>query len=228
MALTLANMLDELRLVVGRDDSDLSDTQLTRWLNMAQHRVAEMYTFQEMLDEFASACVEDQKRYGFPERMKEIISLVLVDGSMSRKLTQVGRRTFDTLEPYPESGVVSGKPTHYVLQGTNFELFPIPDDTYTLKIYCSVFPADLSGDTDASDLLNKDELILAVATVRCFASLRQHDDAGYWRSVEVPALFSAAVAADRPNPDWMPVMQPFYSVPLETLDATDPFSGRSV
>ena len=211
--------VDEIRADLRRKSTALASTRIITWMNWAQEFIADWHTYEEMRKNYTGETVDGTLRYGFPIRMKDIHSMVLdTESTESRKLTYVKARDLDRVVPRPEQNS-EGKPRFYVDYGVNFELYRIPDDEYTLKLRCSVFPQEFTSSTQESDLLRKDQLICAVTTMIGFAKLKEIEYAQWWKSEMVKPLFDASITSDHSGEDWNPVMRGFStaSVP-EGLD----------
>jgi len=170
--------------------------------------VADWHTYEEMRKNYTGETVDGQKRYGFPTNMKDIFSLTLIDGASSRKLLYVYPREFDLKVPYPEQ-TTEGRSAYYVDYGVNFELYRIPDKAYTLNLRCSVYPSDFTSDSSTSALLRKDSLICACATMFGFLSLRELEDATYWKNEVIVPLYQASITSDHDAEDWVCVARGF-------------------
>ena len=216
MAMDRDAMVEEVRANIRRKSTALADSRIITWLNWSQEMIASWHTYEEMRTNFTGTTSNDEKSYGFPDRMKDIHSMVLDTGdSESRKLIYVPARYFDKKVPRPEQ-TDSGKPNYYVDYGVNFELYRIPDASYTLKLRCSLFPEDLDAGTDESDLLRKDPLICTTATMLGLASLREVEDATYWKTEFVALFYKASLESDHSGEDWNPVARGFSSIKSPT------------
>ena len=225
MALTLVDFREAVRDNIQRPSEGFSDDTVDLCLDWAVEEIANSYTFKEMRRVFYRYTTTGQKRYGFPERMKEIISLVLKNNSNSRSLTYLKPMSFDKLIPCPESEA-TGIPTGFVDYGTNFELFPIPDaSTYTLILRCGIFPGALTGDDRTFDLQRKDALIVAVATKIAFYRLREVEDAEFWANGEAKRLFDEAIKMDKSDKNWQPRMRSFTFSHSSFKDYRNPLVG---
>lgn len=203
----------EVRSNIKRTADGVPDVRINMWINWAQTLIADWHTFEEMRKVYTAVTVNAQKIYSFPPRMKDIYSLTLQDGASSRKLVYVPAKEFEQKIPYPEH-ITKGRPAWYVDYGTSFELYRIPDKSYTLKLRCSQYPPDLTSDTEKSTLLRKDALIVAVATMFGFLSLRELEDATYWKNEVATPLYMASLASDHSAEDWQPVARAFDARPV--------------
>ncbi len=226
MALTFTEMLSYVRSNVKRDSDGYSDAKVKQSINWAQREIAARFTFEEMRHTWDGATILDQRYYGFPVQMKDIYSLILVDGTISVKLGYLNAREYDELRPAPEQGS-SLKPYNYIDYGKNFELEPIPDAVYSMVLRASEFPTVLSEDADVSDLDNKDDLIVAIATWAVLYDLREVEFADWWERGRTGRLWRAAIAGDHNSEDWTPVARGFMdSGRGGRMDYTSPWLGR--
>lgn len=199
---------DEVRENIKRTVAGVSNARVNRWCDWSQQLLADWHTYEEMRKVYTGATVDGQYRYGFPTRMKDIVSLVLRDGAESRKLEYVPWREFDLKVPRPAT-TTEEHSTIYVDYGVNFECYPIPDAAYTLILRSTIYPIPFAADSSVSALLNKDALISAVATMFGFLSLRELEDAQYWKEEVVKELYVASVESDHNATDWTPIARPF-------------------
>jgi len=202
--MTRAEIRAEVRSNIKRTVDGVPDTRINMWVNWGQALIADWHSWEEMRKIYTATTANGQKKYGFPTRMKDIYSITLQDGASSRKLVYVSPREFDTKVPRPEQ-TTKGRPTYYVDYGVNFELYRIPDKVYTLNLRCSVYPADLTADSAESELLRKDALIVACATMFGFLSLREIEDATYWKNEVAVPLYQSSLTSDHSAEDWLPI-----------------------
>jgi len=228
--MTRAELRDEVRFNLKRSSDALPDTRINTWLNWALQFVADLHTYEEMrVNETDTTPSDGTNTMNFPSNMKDLYSVRVQDGASSVKLEYVFPRLFDRIVPYP-SASSRARPGYYVDYGTQYELFPIPDKEYPLLIRCSVYPSPMTSDNDTPSLLRKDALLVAVATVFGFWSLREVEDAAYWGKEIVPQLFKASVASDHSGEDWTPIARPFR-VRTSSLVGEwwkNPFTGRTL
>jgi len=212
MAMTGGQMIEEVRANIKRTTDGITNERIMTWVNWSQSQIADWHTYEEMDQVFTASTVASQKRYGFPSRMKDIMSITVQDGASSSKLTYVYFRNFDDCVPRPEQ-TTSGRPNWYVDFGTQFELYRIPDKAYVLNLRASLYPTDYVVTTTGlvSDLVRKDALICAVATMFGFLSLRELEDATYWKNEVAKGLFVSSVESDHRDVDWTPIARPFQS-----------------
>lgn len=208
--MTADAIIQEIRANIKRTSDGVSDSRIMQWVNWSQGQVADWHTYEEMRKKYTANTVDGQKSYGFPTNTKDIYSLTLQDGASSKKLIYVHPREFDTKVPRPEQ-TTERSSTYYLDYGVNFELYPIPGKTYVLNLRCSVYPTDFSLATTSSSstLLRKDALISAVATMFGFLSLREIEDATYWKNEIAAPLYQASLSSDHSSEDWCPQARGF-------------------
>ena len=210
MGMTGTNFIDEVRSNIKRTEDGVASTRIMTWVNWAQAQIADWHSFEEMDRVFTGSTVASQKRYGFPDNLKDIMSMTLQDGASSRKLIYVYYREFDNKVPRPEQ-TTTGRSAYYVDFGTQFELYRIPDKVYVLNLRASIYPTDYAVSTTGvvSTLVRKDALITAVATMFGFLSLRELEDATYWKNEVAKPLFIASLETDHRDVDWTPIARGF-------------------
>ncbi|MHC1596740.1 MAG: phage adaptor protein, partial [Methermicoccaceae archaeon] len=222
---TLEELRDEVRANLRRDSTALTDERIDRFINWAIRGIASFYTFEEMRTTSTTATEADVKSYSFPTNMKDIFTIRLIDGASSRKLIYVHPREFDTLIPYPEQNT-TGRSRWYVDYGSSFELYPIPDDTYSLQMRISEYPSELSANSDTPDLVGKDELIVAEATLIGWQHLREDTEVTFWRKRR-QELMLQAIRSDHSAEDWVAVARPF-TIHSRMVNYKNPFTGMGL
>jgi len=227
--MTRSELREEVRFNLKRTSDALSDSRINTWLNWSLQFIADLHTYEEMRKKTTDTTPSDgtSNTMDFPTDMKDLYSITVQDGASSSKLIYVYPRLFDRVIPRIQE-VGTRKPTHYVDYGTTYELYPIPDKAYTLNIRYSKYPAEMTSDSDTPELVRKDSLIVAVATVFGFWSLREVEDAAYWGGEIVPTLYQASLTSDHSAEDWTPIARPFRST-RSTLEGEwwkNPFTGR--
>lgn len=193
--LTFVELQDEVRSGLG-NRTDL-DSRLGRFVNLAQERLARRHDFDEMKIISTTTVVNtpsDDDKYLTLPIIREVYSIVVLDGASSKKLKQRSSRYWDTLIPKPEYWA-RNRPTDYTIWGSStVEIWPMPNTTYTLRMRWSQWPLPLTG-TATSQFLNKDELLIEVALSYAFRSLGKEDDAMKHEK------FAAALMKDAENMD---------------------------
>lgn len=198
-------------------------------LNRIMVRMSRKHDFRECRKIYYTSTVDGTKNYAFPTGYKTIFDLRLIDGTSSRKLEHLQGQYFDEMVAYPE-GESEGRSAWYVPYGNNFDLFPIPDTTYTLYIKCTIWPTILAATTDSviydSD---KDDLLVYGLSEELFQLMQMHEDAAVWGAKFKMALRDA-IDVDGKYPDWNPVAMGFDFTKSRYVGDTwlDPFVTRNV
>lgn len=160
----------------------LLSARITTWVNRAQLWIARRA---DLLQATAtSSTVASQQSYAFPSNFRNIYTLKLEDGLMSRKIQCILPWQFDQKIPLP-SVMNEERSWFYVPYkdtGT-FELFPIPDDVYTVRLRYSYYPADFTSATATSEYTNCDDAIVAYGTMFMFRWLQELKDAAVWEAL---------------------------------------------
>jgi hypothetical protein len=183
-------------------------------INNAQRVIARTADFDELKtwDLTNAVTVAHQKNYIIPSgwalvRLKDILSIKLMDTSNSRKLTYKSPTELDALIPYPED-LGEQRCSWYTQRGNTVELFPIPDAVYTLYIYHTQWPLDLSADTDNMSFSDDlDDVVVSIASDMANAILDGVSGVD-WAS-RAKALLGGAVQEDLNRPDRVFQAKPF-------------------
>jgi len=189
-----------------RNGTTLSDMSV-RWLNRAQLQAARKYNI--LFKTSTATTVADVQTYTFPATLRSLYSLRLENGIESRKLTCIMPWDFDKAVSKPDEDFTS-TPTYYIpYKATNeFELYRIPDDTYTLRLRYSMWPADLALDASTSSYqvagIDADDATIALATSYGYAYLQELVDATKWREAGWMLWKMISDATRDIFPDWAP------------------------
>jgi len=167
-------------------------------------KVSRRHDFREMYNiNTTTPTVDGTKNYNFPTNYKVIISIRVIDGTNSKKLTMLLPNRFDQLFPYPEDDS-EGRPDYYIPLGNTYDLYRIPDAAYDTEIRNIQWPTVI---TATSDLIsyepNKDDMIVSGMTVEAFKHLQLYEDAALW-AVSFKAELDDAVLADEDMLDFQP------------------------
>jgi hypothetical protein len=186
------------------------------------------HDFRECRKTYTSNTTASIKTYALPSGYKTIYDLRLIDGTSSRKLEHAQGQRFDELIAYPE-GQSEGRSCWYVPYGNNFDLYPIPDASYTMYMKCTIWPTKVTATTDSVIFDDdKDDLLVYGMTAELFSLLQLHEDSAVWEGKFKMELRSA-IDVDGKYPDWNPVAQGFgYTNSRYVGDPwLDPFVNRS-
>lgn len=195
--LTLTELKTEIKLnLANRSDRDSS---LGTYINWGQLEIAKAHTFRELRKLTELATVADSKYITLTANPKNIMSLRLIDGTLSRKLRYIPTRKWDKFVPRPES-LTTARPDFYTVwsqDGTvKFELYRIPDAVYTVEMRWEAYPTAMTTDSQTSDYENLDECIVSFATSKAFRSLGNDTKAGEWLG-KGRSLLATAIRDDK-------------------------------
>lgn len=183
--LTFQQLMTEVKRHMGnRTDlgapTDVSST-LGIYVNLAQVRVARsVHTgFEELQSAgtltFAyTGVAATDKIVAAPTGLRNFISFRVIDDSSSQKLTYYPPKEFDKKIPYPE-WYTTGRPSIYTRYQEKLELFRIPDQEYSAPYRANLWPTPLSTLGTASDLDNKDDILITLAASMLHTALGQED-----------------------------------------------------
>jgi hypothetical protein len=140
--MTLAELRTWLRKIIGNPSTtDVPEADLTERLNEAYKEIAMRYKLYNARKLCTFVTTIDEPRYAIPADAYAVLRLR--DNTNKTRLSKVGdnaysRRTSDT----------SGYPIQYTRHRTWVTLMPPPAGEYTMEMYYTALPADLSGDGD--------------------------------------------------------------------------------
>jgi hypothetical protein len=183
-----------------RSQTTLANRVVT-WLDRAGVKIARQ---EDLLFQIATApTVADQLSYVFPENIRAVYSLRLEDGNNSIKLQCYMPWEFDQMVPKPDT-TTTARPSVYIPYKTTntFELYSIPDDSYTMRLRYSYWPASLTTDSSVSDYTYMDDVLIYYATSEGFKWLQELKDADFWQKRGDEALVAAIKAEREAYPDW--------------------------
>ena len=202
MALTGAELTDEVQAVVGRtEDTVLIDTtRVTRWLNEGQQDIVEEcpgLLSREIDDVTSFYCVSDQLNYSFGSfcsgyKVCHPLAIYYINGSESEKLLFLHLDDFDSEYPDPTSSDFSpDKPSVWTRRADAVEVYPRPGSDYagaagdltgvlrfTYTAYAEDFTTD---DTDSSDISRADEGLIAYAASKAWGAIGQEALSLIWK-----------------------------------------------
>ena len=216
MALTRLQMVTEALDNMSRsaDGTMRSNTTLlamgARWANRAQVETARKYDL--IFKTSVSYTLASQQTYAFPESLHGLYRLILEDPaspSQARKLQCIMPWEMARVIPQPNNQV-NRIPVYYMPYKSNlqFDLFPIPDKAYLLRMFAAFHPADMMTDNDISDYQNNgvdvDDVLVGLITSYGFQWLQEMVDAKYWRDYAMERLQEAWKNTRDLFPDWAP------------------------
>lgn len=211
-ATTDGTLLGEIAAGLG-NRSDISNARLTTAVNLTQEQIARLHDFEELQTTQATTVTYTgdpaQDLYlAMPDSspyIREIYSVLLKDGSNSRKLRRYPTRTWDTLLGDPTVDSAGDGPRYYTIWDYSLakaEMYPLPRKDYTIQWRLSRWPTPFTGSdpTAKSDFRFKDELIIEGAIIYLMFSLGMEDDAAK-HARKFSALWQGAINTDTDKPD---------------------------
>jgi len=150
--------------------------------------------------------------FGSGVRVKDILSVVIENGTSSSRLKRYLHRDLMKYHPYPE-GESSNQPRIYTRVGNTLWLFPVPNDTYDIHTIHSKWPTRASGDSSYSDYDFLDDVIVAATAFEYFNHLQEDEQAAYWDKVFKMKLKETVNSIIHPT-DWESEGRAFNSTVL--------------
>lgn len=191
-------------------------TRMTTWVNRSQQWIARRSDLLQYIE--SASTVTNQQFYAFPNNLRKVYGMKLEDGLNSRKLTCIMPWEFDRKVPLPSS-ITKLRSWYYVpYKNTGqFELFPIPDKAYTLRLRHSVYPTDFTSTTAVSQYTGCDDAIVAYATMFGFRWLQELKDAEDWKRQGDGIIAFVEENQNDTNqfPDWSPAAEGFSTIDVE-------------
>lgn len=235
MALNRGDMRAEVIANLGnRTDTNIT-TRVNRWLDLAQVTIARRHDWRELRTRdavviaFTGVKITDRFNTHGITALREFHSLIRQVGTDTAvKLIQIPPMQWDQIIGQGEDYDTSD-PKFYTLSDlATIEWFPVPSRAFDLQRRYSKWPVDFPGDGSASELTNKDDMLIAQATHLGFQTLGMREDAASWFGV-YKNMEQRALAQDILSPDLV-----LQSRGLATDDSrpgdpwTDPFVRRDL
>lgn len=212
---TQTEFVTEIANAIGRRASSLAADQTTtyedrikQWLYWGHLRVARNFAFRELdAGPTDTTLTASTGQYTFTQlsltRVRQIQSVTLVNGTSSQKLTFVHPRRFREDFPNP-SADSTRQPGLYTTWGRTLELYPYPDDAYTLRLHFNQYPDDFASSSSASPYEQKDDLIVASGVYEAFMNLQEYEDAAEWYKRNFVPKFQEVLKYEAEPADWEP------------------------
>ena len=162
--LNLASLIAKVQRFYA-DREDLSDDEVTDYLNLAQEQMAKEDDWEEFENTLEgnfsiTSSAKDDKFITVATTTKEVTSFrIIKSDGRSRKIRYVPVRAFDLDIPEPEY-YARRTPTRYTLHNGKIELWPVPDEADPYIIRTIKWPTDFSSDTSVKSDFDKKDLAL--------------------------------------------------------------------
>jgi len=209
---TYAELIRQVMMKLQPRSDGVTRLAVEQAINDAHKVIACIKDFDELktLDTTHALTVANQKLYHIETdlalvRPKDIYSIRLMDEANSRKLIFVPLSELDSKVPYTEL-TGTGRSLYYTIRGRYVELYRIPDAVYHLYVQHSQWPTVLVDDTDQTDYIYIDHVIVTLAADMALASLE--GGSGDWFA-RAKQLLGITLEEDETRPDQFYVAQPF-------------------
>jgi hypothetical protein len=160
-----------------------SDAKLNAYINLAAMRVNSIIssTREDFFTQSATfATVAGQKSYTLPEDCRFIRRMEMYDSSDSSSIIKMDELRFPRTEANGDwMFVANGQPQRFYVIGNHFDLFPIPEGTFQMRMFYDVRQVQLATNTDVPSVpLDFHDMIVFWA---CVLAKKQNedDDAGF-------------------------------------------------
>jgi len=127
-----------------------------------------------------------RERLAKPDKCRYIYNIRLIDGAMSKPLIAMTPRRLDLFEPFAAQANVT-RPTHYIEWKDWIQLYPIPDDTYVIKIRYYKW-GEYDSSTNIAEVDHIDDIIIKAAAINVWEILGEPEQAALMRSAVETAL----------------------------------------
>lgn len=182
MGLSVTQIDDELKELLGVDDSDATPTQRMLWINRSFWEITSKFEFKEKEGSYDFATVNGTSSYNVPVDNEAIQNVSIFD-STGLKLGALTRITQETYENTFTSDLNAREiPTHYYREGNQLILSPVPNSAYTVRIKYLKTLADLIAGGQIVLPQEWHELILFGAAYRGFLVLNDKVSAEFYRN----------------------------------------------
>ncbi len=206
--LTLTELKEEVRAGLAKR-IDL-DARLTRFLNLAQQRIARLHDFDEMesisVSTFPYTGTVTDKYIRLP-MLRELYSFKSVETSKARKLTQLTQRKWNQLIPASQE-YQRATPRFYTIWANTCILNPLANvEGIPCEIWWTRWPLPFV-DTDGeqkTEYKEKDEILIELSLVYAYNSLGKAKDAqDHWERAKPMLLEAMSTDMEKPDLDITP------------------------
>lgn len=188
-------------------------------INTAQDRIARIFGF-DNLREKSSFSIDNTgdnsadaviayTTITSTHRIRAILTIRALDEARSRKLVRRTPEQFDAIVPdisYPSRNI----PQTYIDYSASIEIYPLPDQIYTIAVRYSRYPIALVEDADTSEFDGMDDLIVFFATFYVYKELGELDRAASYEK-DAKKFIAEAVDEDTEDKD-MDIIPAFEKV----------------
>lgn len=217
---TWGGIKNQLIQAAGGDET--LEPILRSWFNAAQRAVARYYRFPELACETEFSVTAGTRYYVLENDVLEWQSLHIYHESRWKRMAQVPlRKWWQDYEPNVD--VRTGRPREYCLWGRSLRLYPLPDQTYTLKYFATVLPTDVLSDSSVVVLETALEGVVALALGLYFDSIEELQTASMWKKLaeaflkqfKVADLYKVPLTQSASNMSKSTSLEEAYKIPFK-------------
>jgi len=198
-------LIDKVKNNVGRSDDSTMDDYAIEWINEAQKKVCNKANFWFLHTTTTIAFTSGDNVEDLPSDFKDdaLVFLEVTTGSTTDWEELDYAEWIDIRRDY--DATTTGQPQHYIIEGDELYLYPIPNDSYTVRLDYYKYLADLAASGSSNNLLdNYPEILEAYATHKAFSRLREFEESAAWEGKFNRELRDLVLAnAEREVPDEM-------------------------
>jgi len=199
MALTGANLVDEVQALTGRTGSDTvlcDDTRVTRWLNEGQRDIVEKIPGMHAVTFKNTTSVDTTAKLSYPltdwtvgdatsQTICSVWKVAYMDGVDSIDLRYIHVDEFDDAYTDPtHTDYPTDRPTVWTRRGNAIEMYPLPSSSYynkDIRVDGDFYPEDFTtNDADSSDLSQCDDGLIYYAVARSWGAIGDEVKAKIW------------------------------------------------
>ena len=162
-----------------------------------------------------------RERFEKPSTCRYIYDIRLIDAAMSRKLTAMTPRRMDLFVPFAIQENTA-RSTHYIEWKDWIQLYPIPDDTYVIKMRYYKWQDAFDEDTDTAEISHIDDIIIKAAAIHIWEILGEPEQAAIMRGAVETALMKCG-KLEKMKPDLVLKPNAGTIAVADSVSQTDPF-----
>ena len=140
-----------------------------------------------------------RERLAKPDECRYIYSIRLIDGAMSRKLILMTPRKIDLYEPFASQSN-NARPENYIEWKDWVQLYPIPDNTYVIKIRYFKWQTAFASGSSTAEIDHIDDIIIKAAAIHIWEILGEPEQAAIMTNAVERALIKCG-KLERMKPD---------------------------
>ncbi len=211
MSFTNQVLQDEVHAALAtRDDLTVAaGSRIERWLNIAQVKITRELRWEELeVADAEETLPADATSLAYPASFRYQQSLVLKDGDSTIKLAWLHPEVFDSRFPKIHDATATltkSSPVFFTNWAKSWAFWPVPDVEYKINLKKGSWPTALATLGQTTDLEEKDDLLINLATADLMNSLGMAD-----KAVKQFNIYSALLATakdeekDKPGRDIVP------------------------